>query len=307
MIDFATIAAAVPLPYPFNVLILAMCLVALVIGAVLDIKTREIPDWVSYGLIIFGLGFHLIYALVTWDWMFMLSGLAGFLAFVAIGYLMYYAGQWGGGDAKLLMGLGAMLGLELSFQKPPFLLVFIVYTLLIGSFYGMVWSVVMAVKHRKKFYAELKRSLANPATRRLRMALLGFGAAMIIWSLFVHDYFLKMLILSLFIFVFLFFYLWVFVKAVEKVCMLKRVQPEQLTEGDWIAKDVFVGGKYITGPKDLGIEKKSIAKLIALKKKGKVRKILIKVGIPFVPSFLIAFMLAVLFSRAFASIWVLLG
>jgi Ca2+/Na+ antiporter len=198
-----------------------------------------------------------------------------------------------------------MLGLELSFQKPPFLLVFLVYTLLVGSFYGMVWSVVMAVKHRKPFYAELKRSLAKPPTRRLRMALLGFGAAMIIWSLFVHDYFLKMLILSLFMFVFLFFYLWVFVKAVEKVCMLKRVQPEQLTEGDWIAKDVFVGGKYITGPKDLGVEKKSIAKLIALKKKGKVRKILIKVGIPFVPSFLIAFVLAVLFSNAFASLWVL--
>ena len=307
MVDFATLAAAAPLPYPFSVIILTICLIALAIGAVLDIRTREIPDWINYGLIFFGLGFHLIYSLVTWNWMFMLYGVAGFLAFVAIAYLMFYAGQWGGGDAKLLMGLGAMIGIGFSFQKAPFLVMFLVYTLVAGSFYGFIWSIAKAVKHRKPFSAELKRLLAKGSTRRIRIALIAFGLAMIAWSFFVHEFPLKMLILSFFIFLFLFFYLWIFVKAVEKACMLKYVEPEQLTEGDWIAKDVVVGGKYITGPKDLGIEKKNIAKLIALKKKGKVKKILIKVGIPFVPSFLIAFLLAIFYGGIFAAVWSLLG
>jgi hypothetical protein len=93
----------------------------------------------------------------------------------------------------------------------------------------------------------------------------------------------------------LIFYLWIFIKIIEKVCMLKYVTPDKLTEGDWIVKEIRVNGQYITGPKDLGIEKKQIEKL----KKLKVRRVLIKEGIPFVPSFLIAFFVSVSFGNVF--------
>ena len=79
--------------------------------------------------------------------------------------------------------------------------------------------------------------------------------------------------------------------------MLKYVTPDKLTEGDWIAKEVKVNGKYITGPKDLGIEKKQIRKLVSLYKKKKVKKILIKEGIPFVPSFFIAYLVTLMFGN----------
>ena len=79
--------------------------------------------------------------------------------------------------------------------------------------------------------------------------------------------------------------------------MLKHVRPTELTEGDWIAKEIKVDGKYVTGPKDLGIEKKQIKKLIALYKKRKVNKILIKEGIPFVPSFFIAFIVTLAYGN----------
>ncbi|MBI2142083.1 hypothetical protein HYU15_01165 [Candidatus Woesearchaeota archaeon] len=79
--------------------------------------------------------------------------------------------------------------------------------------------------------------------------------------------------------------------------MLKYVGPEKLTEGDWIAKDVYVNRKYVCGPKDLGIEKSQIRKLMKYKLQGKIRKVLIKEGIPFVPSFLIAFLLSVKFGN----------
>ncbi|MBI2574772.1 hypothetical protein HYV82_02720 [Candidatus Woesearchaeota archaeon] len=77
--------------------------------------------------------------------------------------------------------------------------------------------------------------------------------------------------------------------------MLKYVGPEKLTEGDWIAKDIYVGGKYVCGPKDLGIEKSQIRQLLKYRHLGKIKKVLIKEGIPFVPSFLIAFLLSVKF------------
>ena len=67
---------------------------------------------------------------------------------------------------------------------------------------------------------------------------------------------------------------------------MKKYYPiPKLTEGDWIAEDVKVNGKIICSPKDLGISKEQIKKL----KHHNIKKVLVKEGIPFVPSFLIAF------------------
>ncbi len=79
--------------------------------------------------------------------------------------------------------------------------------------------------------------------------------------------------------------------------MLKYVKPTEVTEGDWIAKDVVIGKKYISGPKDLGIEMKQLKQLISYYKKGKIKKVLIKVGIPFVPSFLIAYLITIVYGN----------
>ena len=79
--------------------------------------------------------------------------------------------------------------------------------------------------------------------------------------------------------------------------MLKYVEPQKLTEGDWIVKDIKINGKYITGPKDLGIAKKQINELVMLYKKGKIRKVLMKIGIPFVPSFFIAFVVTLIYGN----------
>jgi prepilin signal peptidase PulO-like enzyme (type II secretory pathway) len=89
--------------------------------------------------------------------------------------------------------------------------------------------------------------------------------------------------------IFVSFYVFVYLKAIEHSVMIKWVVPELLTEGDWVVEDVVVGGKRICGPKDLGLEKSQIAKLLRLKREGKVKKVLIKYGIPFVPGFLLAF------------------
>jgi len=97
-------------------------------------------------------------------------------------------------------------------------------------------------------------------------------------------------------------YLSVFSKAVERAGMLKLVKPEVLTEGDWIAKNIVVGKKTIAGPKDLGISKKQLAQLMKLYRQGKVKRVLMKVGIPFVPSFFAAFILTVVYGNVFAII-----
>ncbi|MBC8444383.1 prepilin peptidase, partial [Candidatus Woesearchaeota archaeon] len=99
---------------PISIII---CIIALIIGSFTDIKTREVPDWLNYSLIFTGLSIHLIYSIIFWDFSFIIKSFLGFLTFFIMGNLMYYSGQWGGGDSKMIMGLGALIGLELNINN----------------------------------------------------------------------------------------------------------------------------------------------------------------------------------------------
>jgi len=283
-----------------DIILLSIAFVALVIGTITDIKTREVPDWVNFSLIFAGLGLRLIYSAAMSDWRYLLHGIAGFGAFVALGYLMFYTGQWGGGDSKMMMGLGALMGLKFELNPVPLLLVFLFNVLLVGAVYGIVYSLVLAAKNWKKFVRNFKDTLGSRQMVRLRkmkFAILIVLAAIVILLLKkINIDFLSICVLAaLAMFAYLSIYLIIFIKAVENAAMFKLIPPEKLTEGDWIAKDVVVDGKKIVGPKDLGIDREQIKQLIALKKKGKVKKVKVKYGIPFVPSFLAAFVLSLLF------------
>ena len=85
------------------------------------------------------------------------------------------------------------------------------------------------------------------------------------------------------------------IRVVEKICMIKKVSVDSLVEGDWVASAVKVKGKVVCSVRDLGMSKKQINIL----KKNKVRRVLIKSGIPFVPSFLIALVLTFVFGNLF--------
>ncbi len=273
--------------------------ISLVIASITDIKTREVPDWLNYGLIIFGLGSRLIYSIALSDINFFLYGLAGFFVFFIIANLMFYSAQWGGGDSKLLMGLGAVIGLNFNFNEMPFILIFWINIILIGAIYGLLWSFAVAFRNRRSFLKDLKSRAKKSA--KIRRYLLIVCLAVLLSAFFIDSISTRVLLVIFVFSILLIFYISIFIKSVEKVCMLKLIEPEKLTEGDWIAKDVFVNKKRICGPKDLGIEKKQIKQLINLKRKGLVKKILIKEGIPFVPSFLVAFIVTLLLGN-----WLLL-
>ena len=270
---------------------------ALFIGSITDLKTREVPDWVNYGLIISGVGLNLLFSAVYSNSSFVINSIIGLLIFFGIAYIMFYAGQWGGGDSKILMGLGAMIGIDVSYISSQFLLGFFINALFIGAIYGLFWSIFLVFKNKQKFWKEFNKILLQKNAVKAKKIMLLVLALLLIFLFIIKLYHIKILMLSLAFIILTTFYLWIFVKAIEKSAMHKLVEPSKLTEGDWIVKDVYVNGNYITGPKDLGIGKKQIRKLVELYNKGKVRKILIKEGIPFVPSFLIAFILTLLYGN----------
>jgi len=271
---------------------------ALAAASIFDIKTREVPDWLNYGLIIIGIGLHCLEAIIYSTPFPILESLVGAGLMFGLAMLMFYGGQWGGGDSKLLIGLGATIGFNVSvFTQPfnlaemPLLFNFLVNLIFIGVFYGVFWSSYLAIKKREKFVPEFRKNLVK--YRHYRISLFIAVFLFLIISFFVANFLLKLLLFSIIAVLVIGFYIWIFAKSVERSCLFKYVEPKQLTEGDWIAKDVFVNKKYITGPKDLGIEKAKINLLIKLKRQGKVKKILIKEGIPFVPSFLLAYLFTI--------------
>ncbi|MBI2124642.1 prepilin peptidase [Candidatus Pacearchaeota archaeon] len=271
-----------------------LAFIALLVGSITDLRTREVPDWVNYGMVISGIALNLLFSVIYSTPSFIINSIIGLAIFFGVAYLMFYAGQWGGGDSKMLMGLGAAIGFDASFKSGQFLLGFFINALFAGAIYGLLWSLALALKNRRKFLKEFRKESSRKSAAKAKKLIIAGLSFMAIILFLIRQQDIKFLVLSLAFLILATFYLWIFVRAIEKSAMYKSIEPKKLTEGDWIVNDIYVGKEYICGPKDLGIEKKQIRKLIVLYKRKRVGKILIKEGIPFVPSFFIAFIVTFL-------------
>ena len=276
-----------------TLIIYVIALAALIAGSFQDLRKREVADWLNYGLIMSGLMINLI-AATLYGISFIISSVIGLVFASVIGLSMFYSGQWGGGDTKMLIGLGALIGIDYSSLASfnlfsiPFLINLIINIILAGSVYGLLWSAFLALRNRKKFMKELRRLSAQPRIKAVRtiVAVVAF-TIIILMILSPADIFLLSIILFLAI---ASLYLWIFAMVVEKSSMYRYLSPSELTEGDWIAKKVRIKNRVVYEPEKLGITLKNI-RLLRRLDKNKSLKILVKEGIPFVPSFLIAFIL----------------
>ena len=296
---FETLITLLNSNFPSYLIILFLTTVSLIVASIFDIKTREVPDLLNYGLIFAGIGLRFIYSAVTFDWSFLLAGLAGLGVFFALALILFYAGQWGGGDSKLLMGMGALFGIKFNLNSffensvDNFIINFIINMFIAGAIYGFIWSSGLLIIHRKKFSAAFLEKIHDKNIKIMKIVMFGIVFLLLIGAILARDSVYNIILFAFAIIVYLTFYLWLFVKTIETVCMIKKIPPNKLTEGDWIANEVYVHGKYICGPKDLGIEKDQIVRL----KKLKVRFVLVKEGIPFIPSFLFGFIITLVFGN----------
>ncbi len=397
---------------------LGIALAALVAGSITDLKTREVPDWLNYGLIFTGVGLGVLSSIIFSDISYLFRSLTGLVFFFLIGALLFYTGQWGGGDTKMIMGLGSIIGLNIpwpipsNIQETPFMIIFIGATLVSGAIYGLIWTCALSIKRRKECIEGIKKKLSTREAVRTKYICLGSMLILLIAFFLINEFYTRISVIILAIVIPLIFYLSIIIKVTEKVCMIKDVSPKKLTEGEWIEEEImedkklifkkgrilsekdiekikdiskhyyikirrnYLGlwftknlhltevkegdfllqkpafinvkglhlnkreakklnriggykfssakirrnslfqsirefdeeslkagdelldnlyfGDYISGPKDLGISKENIEKLIEYMKRGKIKKVTIREGIPFVPSFLIAFILTLI-------------
>jgi len=269
----------------FEVVFLICLGVIWIIAAVAhDFKTYEVPNWLSLSLIVFALGFRFFYGLFGSEinFSFFYQGLIGLGIFTILGTLFYYSRIFAGGDAKLMMALGAVIPFYSNFQDNFYLfLKFLLLFLISGAIYGLVMAVSIGVRNRKLFRKEFGKQFKK--NKKKLLVFMIFGIVFLVSSFFVFEF----LVLSIGLFVFP--YLYIAAKSIDESCMIKKVPPEKLTEGDLLYKDVKIGNKKIKATWG-GLSKEEISLL----KKNK-KEILIRYGIPYTPAFLIGFILLVVF------------
>lgn len=264
----------------------SMAVIGLAAATIQDLRTREVPDWVTYGLIGAGFGVRLIGALGNEQWFYFFSAWLGLGATFVLGSLMYYARQWGGGDAKMMMALGVLFATKPAFIPETgilFLGVLFINILLFGAVYGLAWGILLAWKHRKKFTQVAKALLQEKKMVSIRIYAIIVAGIVMSLAFLMDDLFIRLSTMTLALLILLYPYLWIYVKAVEKACLYKQLKPRELTEGDWVEQDIIINKKVIYKMKNTGIEKTDIQRLI----KAKVKQVTVKEGIPFIPPFLL--------------------
>lgn len=276
----------------FEVIFLwSLALLWVVFATLQDLRSREIANWLSFSLIIFAMGFRFFYSLFSaGDFSFFYQGIIGLGIFFVLGNILYYGRMFAGGDAKLMIALGAILPVYgTMFENIQFFLMFLFLFFFSGAIYTFVISGALAIKNFKAFKKEFIIQLKS--NKKILYSLMGVGLIIMILG-FINSF--------LFIFGVLLFtipYLYVFAKAIDESCMVKKVDTKNLSEGDWLYSDVKVGRRKIKAVWD-GLSKKDI---VAIRKH--YRKIRIKQGVPFTPAFLISLVILFLFYLLNVKLW----
>jgi preflagellin peptidase FlaK len=273
-----------------EIIFLVVALIGSIIAAIFDLKTTEIPDEIPYAMMAFGIVGHLIKSYINLSfWPFLLSSVVG-LSFLGFGFLMYFLGQWGGGDAKVLSGIGFLvpvlpqqIKVSLMFPLP---ISFFFNVFFVGAIYMIFYAIIFSVINRKilsAFVEDLKASSKIILT--FNITLISFFILLILLFSKYYEFFSLSDAITLVLTILLvssgLFILWKFVKIVEEIGFKKRIHVSQLKVGD-------VPLEYRIWE---GITEKELEKI---KKSGR-KYIYIKEGVRFAAAFPLALIFTLLF------------
>jgi len=258
-----------------NLFLIVIGIIWIIVAVLQDFKRREVDNIWNFSLIAIALAYRASVSVFNLDYWFLLNGLIGLGIFFILGHLFYYSRLFAGGDAKLMIAMGPILTLSYDWMlNVQIFVAFIVLFLFGGSIYALVYSFILILNNKKEFSREFVRFFR----RYKKMFLISF-VFFILWAVF--SFFIDLRLIFTGFVVMLFPVLFSFAKAIEESCLVKKVEPNKITIGDWLYKDIVINGKKIKASWD-GVSKKQLE----LIKKSK-RKILVRYGIPFTPSFLI--------------------
>ncbi len=260
----------------------------------IDLKTTEIPDEIPLAMVVIGLLTRFSYSAFSGSWNFLiLPGLIGG-GFFLFGLFMYYSGQWGGGDAKVLGAMGILMGTlpqGILSQSPfPVFLNILTNMFFVGAVYIMVYALAISLGNKKiirGFWKSLKGGAAEFALfMAALLSVVGLNA--FLWN--GLGIFNPWFTAGAVVFGTAIYPLWKFLRCVEKIGFMKKISSRDLREGDMIGEDI----------KKLGLSKKIIRGLTAeeVRKIKKLKKtVWIREGVRFGPVFPMTIIVTLLFGN----------
>lgn len=269
------------------------------LAGIWDLKTTEIPDKIPHVMIVIAIIISLVRSFYEQSYLPLINSLiCGGLLF-AFGFVLYYSGQWGGGDAKVLSAIGFLIPNMLKnswFERFfPFplgeMVSYTVNVFFIGTFYMLAYSFILAILNKKIisfFSKEVKASTDLIAVFSISLFFVFVALNLYLCYLFEVPVSLKFVLTNSFlplIFTVAIFLIWKFTKSVEEVGFKKKIPVSKLKIGDVLAESKLWEG--IT-QKDL----------VRIKKSGK-KFVVIKEGVRFAPAFPLALFFTVYFGDVF--------
>jgi Flp pilus assembly protein protease CpaA len=262
-----------------------MFLSLILVAVFQDLKRREVDNWLNFMILCLGIVFIVYLSIFDYGLYFFIGGIFVIILGFIFANLFYYGHVFAGGDAKLLLALSPFF-VNLGFISTFFnFILFVLLLLIFGGFYGLSYSIVLFILNFKKSSIVIRKLLIE----------MRYYIFFIIGLFLIFLYFVSHLFLVFGLFFIFFPILYCFAKGLEEVVMKKEVRGCDLREGDWLVKDIIVNNRLIKANFD-GLNQEDI---IFLQKK---KKVLIREGIPFVPSFLIAFIFYYFYSESLINI-----
>ncbi len=249
-------------------------LVGLIIAVYQDFTRREIDDCLNLFLFFSGV----LFLIVSGN---LLIGsslvLFGFFIFIIslLSFGFYYARFFSGGDSKLFFAISPLLFGSFYNFSFFYILYFSFSLFLCGSIYSLIYAFYLFLRDFRKtskyFMSEIKK--------KANILLLSLGILFFIIGLF------EKIVFSISFFILLFVLLICLAKTLEETSMKRLVSTKNLKEGDWLFNDIKIGNKIFKKDWD-GLRAEDI-----LYAKRFNKKVFIKDGIPYAPSFLFAIIL----------------
>ena len=250
-------------------------LIGILIATFQDLKRREVDDWLNLFLIFSSFTYLFFVSFYLKDPSIFFQGTFLLLFLLFIMNVFYYGRVFAGGDAKLLLSM-TVLFIGVSFYESLINVgIFVLFLFISGSVYGIFYSSVLYIRNYDKVNKKLKKNFWTKENKFI------FILGLIFMFSGAYFYFILFIIGIL---IFIFPILLSLSRALEEGCMVRFVKGSELKEGDWLVDEIRIG-KKIVRPSFEGLSKKETSLMKNLK------LVKIKEGIPFVPAFLVAYIL----------------
>ncbi len=235
--------------------------------ALKTLRPESIPEKISYGYVACALTLSAFNSFFSGDAYFFLNSLLIGAGFFAVGYVLFYFGQWGGGDVKLAAGIGCTLGYlsHAGFFHDglfPYYATYYINMICVALPYATVYGLYLGLKSPET-WKEFGRYLRDKRT--IVTFLLSFTPSFA--AMYLNLYSLALFYTALPLMALIALYL----KAVEIKALREETDVARLKVGDVPAEDLEIEGKILARKKDIeGISQEDISKLQKLAAEGKI-------------------------------------